>query len=143
MLIFILKKLRWGREFYAVGSNELAAFISGIKVKGVKRKAFLLSGLFAGVAGILIAAYIGSGYPSAARNYELYTIAAVVMGGISLTGGEGRISQAFFGVLILRILNKLVVFTGLSSISGFIEGIIIGTILLAVLLINSMRRRVV
>lgn len=140
VLIYVLKNFRWGREFYAVGSNELAAFISGIKVNSVKRRAFLLSGLFAGIAGLLIAVYIRSGYPSAAKNYELYTIAAVVMGGVPLTGGKGRLALVFVGVLILRILNKVVVFTGLSSVSGFIEGIIIGTILLAVLLINSMRK---
>ncbi len=140
ILINILSKYRWGREFYAVGSNRYAAFISGTKTNNVLRRAYTLSGFFAGVAGLLIAAYTGSGYPAAAKNYELYTIAAVVMGGISLTGGEGKLSLAFFGVVILRLLNKLVVFTGLSSISGFIEGIIVGSLLIIVLLINTIRK---
>jgi ribose transport system permease protein len=137
---YVLKSFRWGREFYAVGSNRYAAFISGTKTSSVLRRAYMLSGLLAGLAGLLIAAYTGSGYPAAARNYELYTIAAVVMGGISLTGGEGKVFLAFFGVIVLRLLNKLVVFTGLSSISGFIEGIIVGSLLIIVLLINTLRK---
>lgn len=140
ILSYVLKKYRWGREFYAVGSNKYAAYISGTKTNSVIRRAYMLSGLFAALAGILIASYIGSGYPAAAKNYELYTIAAVVMGDISLTGGEGKLYLAFFGVLLLRILNKLVVFTGLSSVSGFIEGIIIGSLLIIVLLINSIKK---
>lgn len=140
VMIILLKKYRWGREFYAVGSNKYAAYISGTKTDSVIRRAYMLSGLFASLAGILLAGYIGSGYPAAAKNYELYTIAAVVMGDISLTGGEGKLYLVFFGVLLLRILNKLVVFTGLSSISGFIEGIIIGSLLIIVLLINSIKK---
>lgn len=137
---YVLAKTRFGREFYAVGSSRYAAFISGMNVKFVLRKAYILSALFAGLAGLLLAANVNSGYATAAVNYELYTIAAVVMGGIALTGGEGNITKAFYGVILLRILNKLVVFTGLSQISGFIEGIIIGSLLVLVLFVNSLKK---
>lgn len=140
ILIWVLNKTRFGREFYAVGSSHYAAFISGMNVKMVLRKAYIISAMFAGVAGLFLAANVNSGYATAAQNWELYSIAAVVMGGVSLSGGEGSILKVFFGVIILRILNKLVVFTGLSNISGFIEGIIIGTILVLVLFVNSIKK---
>lgn len=139
-LIWVLAKTRFGRQFYAVGSSSYAAFISGMNVKLVLRKAYVISAIFAGVAGLFLAANVNSGYATAAQSWELYSIAAVVMGGVSLSGGEGNILNAFYGVIILRILNKLVVFTGLSNISGFIEGIIIGAILVLVLFVNSLKK---
>ncbi len=142
IMIYILDKTRFGRSFYAVGSSRYTAYISGMNTKRVLRQAYLISGLCAGIAGVLIAANLNSGYPGAATDYELYTIAAVVMGGISLTGGEGRLWNAFLGVIILRILKKIVVFTGLSNISGFMEGIIVGTLLVLVLYFNSLRKGV-
>ena len=139
-LIWVLAKTRFGRQFYAVGSSSYAAFISGMNVKLVLRKAYVISAIFAGIAGLFLAANVNSGYATAAQSWELYSIAAVVMGGVSLSGGEGNILNAFYGVIILRILNKLVVFTGLSNISGFIEGIIIGAILVLVLFVNSLKK---
>lgn len=138
--MYVLKNLRFGREIYAVGSSRYAAYISGMKTKRIITRAYVLSGLCCGIAGLFIAANLNSGYPDAAKEYELYSIAAVVMGGVSLSGGEGRIINAFWGVIILRLLNKLVVFTGLSNISGFMEGIIIGGVLVAVLYFNSLKR---
>ncbi len=139
IIMQILSKTRFGRSFYAVGSSRYAAHISGMKTGRVLRQAYMLSGLCAGIAGVLIAANLNSGYPAAAKDYELYTIAAVVMGGVSLTGGEGTVWNAFLGVIIIRILKKLVVFTGLSNISGFMEGIIVGALLVLVLYFNSLR----
>ncbi len=143
LLLFLsnmLKNRRSGREFYAVGSNQYAAFISGTNTKGVLMKAYIINALFAGIAGVFIAAFTGSGFAGLGTDYELYTIAAVVMGGVAMTGGEGKMYLAFFGVIILRLLNKVVVYSGLSSVSGFIEGIIIGGILILVLFINSSRK---
>jgi len=137
LLSYMLKSRRSGREFYAVGSNQYAAFISGTNTKSVLIKAYLINALFAGIAGIFVAAVTGSGTPTFGVNYELYSIAAVVMGGVLLTGGEGKIYLTFFGAIILRLLNRVVIFTGLSSVSGFIEGIIVGSILILVLFINS------
>ncbi|MCD7736321.1 MAG: ABC transporter permease [Lachnospiraceae bacterium] len=140
LLSYILEKLRFGRETYAVGSSYYASFISGIKVKHVLLRSYVICGLFAGIAGLMISANLSSGYASAATDYEIYTIAAVVMGGISLNGGEGKLRNAFVGVIFLRILKKIVVFTGLSNISGFIEGMIVGSILVLVLFFNSLRK---
>lgn len=138
--MYVLAKTRFGRSFYAVGSSRYAAYISGMNTRQVLRRAYLISGLCGGLAGVFIAANLNSGYPTAAVDYELYTIAAVVMGGISLTGGEGTLWNAFLGMIILRILKKLVVFTGLSNISGFMEGIIVGSLLVLVLFFDSLRK---
>ena len=138
---YIFSKLRFGRQLYAVGSSQYAAFSSGMNVRFVYLYAYALSGVMSGIAGIFIAANLNSGYPNAATGYELYTIAAVVMGGVSLNGGEGKLINAFYGVVILQLLKKLVVFTGLSKISGFLEGIIVGTILVVVLVFNSLKEK--
>lgn len=136
---FILAKTRFGRETYATGSNYYSAFISGIKVKHVLVRSYVLSGFFAGIAGVLISANLSSGYAAAATDYEIYSIAAVVMGGVALTGGQGKLKNAIIGVVFLRILKKIVVFTGLSNISGFIEGMIVGAIMVFVLYINTLK----
>jgi ribose transport system permease protein len=140
LLSYVFAKLRFGREIYAVGSSKYAAFISGMKVKRVLLRAYTLSGLFAGLTGLFIAANLSSGYATAAIDYELYTIAAVVMGGISLTGGEGKLINVFYGVIFLRLVKKVVVFTGLSKISGYMEGMIVGSILVLVLFFSFMKR---
>ena len=137
ILHFALAKLKWGRYIYATGGNEYAAFISGVNVKNVKLNTYILSGFFAGFAGILVGAYSAVGYPRACDGYELNVIAAVVMGGVYLTGGEGRLWNAILGIFILRILNKIVLFSGLS---GYIEGMIIGSIIIIMLIISSKAR---
>jgi ribose transport system permease protein len=140
LLCYTFAKLRFGREVYAVGSSQYAAFISGMNVKRVLVRVYSISGLFAGFAGLLIAANLSSGYASAAVDYELYSIAAVVMGGIALTGGEGRLINAFYGVIFLRLLKKIVVFTGLSKISGYMEGMIVGSIMILALFFSFMKK---
>jgi len=134
VLAIVLGKLRWGRSIYATGGNEYAAFISGVDTGKVKRHAYMLSGLLAGFAGLLVGSYSAVGYPRACDGYELHAIAAIVMGGIALTGGEGRLWNAIIGIFILRMLNKLVLFSGLA---GYIEGMIIGTIIVIILIASS------
>ncbi len=129
-----LRKCKWGRSVYAIGGNEYAAYISGIKTDKIKCSVYMISGLFAGFAGILVGTYSTVGYPRACDGYELYVIAAVVMGGIALTGGTGNIWNAALGILVLRLLNKLVLFGGQS---GYMEGMIIGSIIIVMLIINS------
>lgn len=136
VLSFALVKLRWGREIYATGGNEYAAYISGVNTERVKRRVYMISGLLAGFAGLLVGAFSAVGYPRACNGYELYAIAAVVMGGIALSGGEGRLWNAMLGILIIRLLNKLVIF---SKISSYFEGMIIGTIIVVMLIIGTQK----
>jgi ribose/xylose/arabinose/galactoside ABC-type transport system permease subunit len=133
-----VKRMRFGRWVYAVGGSEYAAHISGIDVKKTKVGIYTTSAILAGMGGVLVGAYSGVGYPRACNGYELYAIAAVVMGGIALTGGEGKIWNAILATFILRILNKFIIF---SRLSGYIEGMVVGAILVATLLVSTRRRR--
>ncbi len=133
----VLSRYRVGRWVYAVGGNDYAAGISGIDVRTVKIAVYTASAILAGIGGILVGAFASVGYPRACNGYELYAIAAIVMGGIALTGGEGNVWNALAGVLVLRILNKLMIFSGLS---GYLEGMFVGAILIVTLIVGSLRR---
>jgi ribose transport system permease protein len=138
LLAYALRRYRYGRWVYAVGGNEYAAYISGIPVARVKVAVYTVSALLAGFAGFLVGAFASVGYPRACNGYELYAIAAIVMGGISLTGGEGELWNALAGMLVLRVINKLMIFSGLS---GYLEGMVVGVILVLTLLLGSWRRQ--
>ena len=114
IIYFLLKKTRFGRFVYAVGGNEYAAYLSGINIKTIKLIVYTLSGLLASIGGIMMAAWTRTGEVHALAGYELTAIAAVVMGGISLNGGEGNIWDAILGAFILVMLRKLLIFTGIS-----------------------------
>ena len=137
LLAYALSRYRYGRWVYAVGGNDYAAYISGVPVAWVKVAVYTVSALLAGVGGFLVGAFASVGYPRACNSYELYAIAAIVMGGISLTGGEGDIWNALGGMLVLRVINKLMIFSGLS---GYLEGMVVGVILVLTLLLGSLRR---
>jgi len=102
---FILEKTYFGRYFYAVGGSEEAAHLSGINVKRVKYLVYTLSGLFAGIAGIVMLSRTNSGQALAGKGLELDVLTAVVLGGVSVNGGQGRISNVVAGVLILGVLE--------------------------------------
>jgi ribose transport system permease protein len=132
--VFILNKTRMGRRVYAVGGNTYAAYISGIRVNYVKLGVYTMSAVLSGIAGILVGAYSSVGYPRACTGYELYAIAAIVMGGIPFSGGEGNLWNTLIAMLTLRILNKIVLFSGLS---GYFEGMVVGAVLLLTLVLNT------
>ena len=129
-----------GRYLYAIGSNEEASRLSGINVHRVKILAYTLSGLVAGLVGILHASYNYQGEPNAGRGYELFAIASVVIGGAALTGGEGTAVGALIGASIFQV-----VLNGLPKIikvdSSIWEDFIVGAVLLAAVLIASVRRQ--
>jgi len=103
----VLTQTAFGREIYAIGGNETAAQVSGIRVRRVKLLLFVVCSTMAAVAGLLIAAQTDTGYFDAgASGFELLVIAAAVLGGVSLAGGEGRMTGALLGVLILGMTDK-------------------------------------
>jgi len=102
----LLSFTAYGRAIYAVGGNAEAARLSGVDVGSVRRKAYLLSSLSAGVAGLILAAQLGAAAPQSARGYELQVIAAVILGGASLTGGAGNAIGTLLGVLTLGTLRN-------------------------------------
>jgi ribose transport system permease protein len=112
---FILNYTRLGRYFYAIGGNESAARLSGINVDLIKISAYIICGLLAALAGVIEVARLSSAQPTAGSGYELDAIAAVVLGGTSLSGGKGRISGTLIGALILGFLNNGLNILGISS----------------------------
>ena len=115
------------RRYYYIGGNEKAADLSGIRVRRMKHYAFILSAFLAGIAGILIASRLGSAIASIGKGMELRVITAVILGGASLAGGQGRIVGALLGTVFMGIISNVMV---LSRVSGYWQEIILGAILI-------------
>ena len=129
---FILHKTTLGRKTYAVGGNEKVSFIAGIKIDRIKIFAYTITGYLCGMAGAILTSRLNSAQPTAGTGYELDAIAAVVLGGTSLSGGKGRIVGTIIGALIIGTLNN-----GLNilNVSSFYQQVVKGiVILLAVLM---------
>ena len=103
---YILKYTSFGRKVYMVGGNEQASFLSGINSKFVKLMAFIFSGLTAAIAGFLLACQVGAALPQSGAGTEMNTISAVILGGVSLAGGKGKMSGTILGILILQTINN-------------------------------------
>jgi ribose transport system permease protein len=121
----IINKTKLGRHIYAVGGNAQAAKFSGINVKKVKFIVYTYTGLMAGLAGIVTASRLYSGQPTAGDGAEMDAIAAVVVGGTSMSGGSGRIGGTLIGVLIIGVLNNGLNLMGVDSnwqyiVKGFV-----------------------
>ncbi len=101
-----LRKTAGGREVYAVGGNEEAAFLSGLRVGVIKMRVYVLSGIAAGIAGMLSAGYYGSANTATGEGYELTVIAAAVVGGASLSGGKGSAAGAMLGAFIIKLIEN-------------------------------------
>ena len=132
IIIFVIvsRKSRFGRHLYAVGGNEQAAILSGLRVNRIKMKAYALCGLLSAVAALLLTARLNSATVVAGETYELEAIAAVVIGGTSLSGGRGSIIGTVFGCLIIGVLaNGLVLLGVREELQLVVKG---GVILLAV-----------
>ncbi|UYQ65587.1 substrate-binding domain-containing protein [Streptomyces peucetius] len=134
----ILGRTYIGRSMYAIGGNEEAARLSGLRVKRQKLVIYALSGLFAAVAGIVLASRLASAQPQAAQGYELDAIAAVVIGGASLAGGVGKASGTLIGALILAVLRNGL---NLLSVSAFWQQVVIGVVIALAVLLDTLRRR--
>lgn len=123
---FIATRTVFGRRIFAIGGNSEAAFLSGISIRQNTMLVFAISGLMCAIAGIIYTARLGSAAPDAARGYELYAIAACVIGGTSLSGGRGTIFGAIIGALIMSSLDS-----GMSilNVDPFFQDIIKGAVL--------------
>ncbi len=102
----VLNKMAFGRHIYGIGGNEEAAVLSGINVDGKKLTVYVISGLVAGFAGIVLLSRIMTGAPTLGTGFELEVITAVVLGGVSISGGEGNLRGVIFGVLIMGALSN-------------------------------------
>lgn len=134
----LLSKTAFGRATYAVGGNEEAARLSGIGVGRHKTALYALAGCSAGLAGLLLAARLDSAEPQAGDGYELDAIAAVVMGGTSLAGGEGTMAGSLIGALIMGVVRNGL---NLLNVSSYWQKSAIGAVILVAVLIDVSRRR--
>jgi ribose transport system permease protein len=131
----LLRRSRWLRPNYAVGSNERAARLSGIPVARVKLGNYMLTGTLAGLAGVLLAARLGTASVTAGQNAELRVIAAVVLGGASLSGGEGTVLGAFLGVLLMALIGNAL---NLFAVSPNWQSLITGAVLLLAITLDRL-----
>lgn len=136
---FVLRRTKLGRYTYAIGGNEEAALLSGINVRVSKTIVYGIAGMLSGLAAILLTARLNSAQPIAGMNYELDAIAATVIGGTSLLGGEGTVTGTLIGALIMAVLRNGL---NLLTVSSFLQQVVIGSvIILAVLIDMALKRR--
>lgn len=133
--IVITKKTVFGRHIYAVGGNESAARLSGININKVKVWVYAIAGILSAVGGIMLVSRLDSAQPNAGMSYELDSIAAVVIGGTSLSGGRGTIMGTVQGALIIGVLNSGLV---LLNVSPFWQQIIKGFVILIAVIMDRL-----
>jgi len=134
----VLTRTKLGRYTYAIGGNEQAAWLSGVPVGRYKVAIYALSGLMAGAAAVLMTSRLNAASPLSGEMYELYAIAAAVIGGVSLMGGEGRVIGTLIGALIMGALRN-----GLNALNvpSALEGMVVGGVLVAAVVLDRARHR--
>lgn len=124
---FLVRRTIFFRRYYYIGGNEKAALLSGIRVKKMKVYSFMLAACLAGLAGIVLSARLGAAMPTAGQGMELRVITAVILGGASLLGGQGKIMGALLGTVFMGLVANIMI---LARISGYWQQIILGVILI-------------
>ena len=131
----LMTRFQWGRQIFSVGGNETAALFSGVAVGRIKTSVYLLSGLLAAVAGVVLALVQGQGKADLATGYELDIIASAVVGGASLSGGRGSVMGAVLGTLIFGVLRN-----ALPQIPGatFYDRLIVGLAIIVIVVVDQL-----
>ena len=146
IMMFLMYFIAWvvmersvlGRHVYAVGGNPEAARLAGIRVNRVLLFVYTLCGLLAGLGGIIMASQLRSGAPTYGLTYELYVIAAVVVGGTSLSGGEGKIISTLIGAFIIGVIQNGM---NLTNIESYTQKVVLGLVILAAVLFDRIKQR--
>jgi erythritol transport system permease protein len=136
---FIASKTPFGRHVYAVGGNERAAHLSGIRVDRVRLYTYLFSALCAGLVGLIIASQLEAAHPATGESFELNAIAAVVLGGTSLAGGRGSVTGSLIGAFVIGVLADGLVMLGVSE---FWQIVIKGFVIIFAVAIDQLQTRV-
>lgn len=136
--VIMTKKTRFGRHIYAIGGNERAARLSGVNISKVKMTVYAIAGALAAVGGLIVTSRLDSAQPNAGLTYELDAIAAVVIGGTSLSGGKGSIMGAVLGGIIIGVLNNGLV---LLNVSPFWQQVVKGVVILLAVIIDKAKTR--
>lgn len=137
LVSFLLSRTVFGRYVYAIGSNASAASKSGINVPLCTMLVYTLSGLCSALGAVVLTAWVGSAQPIAAPNITLESLAAVVLGGVALTGGTGSIWQVFLGVLVLTLLSNMMNMLGLSA---YFQTLAVGVVIIVAVVLDRFRR---
>ena len=135
---FLLSRTRFGRYVYAIGGNEEAARLSGVRVKWIRTATFMISGLSGGLAGIIGASRISTGQANVGDGLALSAIAAVVIGGTSIMGGEGAVWRTVLGVILLQLISN-----GLNilNVQPFYQLVVQGAVILFAVSLDALRHR--
>jgi ribose transport system permease protein len=140
IVMIVMYKTRWGLKLFGSGSNETAAYLSGVNVKMVRCTAFIISGTLASLMGLLLIGNMGIAFKDMGSNYVMPSIAAVVVGGVSLTGGEGNYVGVLLGAIFLQTLTNLLVALGWGD-AGKWTGFGIVLFVLLIVYVSNRRRR--
>lgn len=135
---FMASKTPFGRRVYAVGGNERAAQLSGVRVNQVKLFVYVISGFCAALAGIIVASQLVAAHPATGTTFELNAIAAVVLGGTSLFGGRGTIGGTLIGALVIGVLANGLVLLGVSE---FWQIVIKGTVIILAVMVDQYQQK--
>lgn len=138
IIAYVAKKLPFGRHVYAIGDNERAAELSGVKVNNVKVWVYTISGLCAALAGIVVTSQLVASHPATGTAFEMNAIAAVVLGGTSLAGGRGTVVGTIIGAFVIGILADGLVMMGVSE---FWQMVIKGIVIIIAVIIDQMQRK--
>lgn len=135
---FIAMKTPFGRQIYAIGGNQRAARLSGVRVKQVTLMAYVISGFCAAIVGLIITSQLVSAHPATGESFELNAIAAVVLGGTSLSGGRGTIGGTIIGAFVIGVLSNGMIIEGVSS---FWQTVIKGVVIILAVMIDQFQQR--
>ena len=134
----VMSRTTYGRYIYAVGGNVEAARLSGIRVQWILFSVYAISGMLAGLGGVVMASQLKSGAPTYGLTYELYVIAAVVVGGTSLMGGEGRVLGTLIGAFIIAVIQNGM---NLVNVESYTQKVVLGLVILAAVLVDRLKQR--
>jgi erythritol transport system permease protein len=136
--MFVSHRTPFGRQVYAIGGNERAALLAGVRVGRVKIRVYAISGFCAALVGLLIAAQLGAAHPATGETFELNAIAAVVLGGTSLMGGRGSIAGTLVGAFVIGVLADGLVLLGVSE---FWQMVVKGLVIVVAVILDQFQRR--
>lgn len=137
LFVLIIGETAFGRYIYAIGGNEKAARLSGIAINRIKWSVYVISGIMAAIGGVLVTSRLNSAQPNAGMNYELDAIAAIVIGGASLSGGRGTILGTIIGAILIGVLNNGLV---LLNVSPFWQQVVKGLVILVAVIIDKLNK---
>jgi erythritol transport system permease protein len=135
---YVAARTPFGRQVYAVGGNERAALMSGVRIDRIKIAVYTISGLCAAFAGLVVASELVAAHPASGETFELNAIAAAVLGGTSLAGGRGSVGGTIIGAFVIGVLSDGLVMLGVSS---FWQMVIKGSVIIAAVVLDQLQRQ--